>query len=76
VDASSGAVVYRDGAGRECLEAPVLGALPAGVEALEHFEVLEGERFYWSDGRLGPKGRRRGARLMARLPELLTRMMA
>ena len=51
----------RDGTGRLSSEPPLL---PEGVDPLEHFDCLEGQRFYWSDGRRGPKGKR-DARLLA-----------
>lgn len=52
------------GGERWCREAPYLDGLPEGVDPFEYFECVEGERYYWSDGRRGEKGRRDG-RLMA-----------
>ena len=60
----SGRVVYQDEGGRVCHEAPVVDGLPEGVDPWERFEVVDGQRFFWSDGRRGPKGKR-DARLLA-----------
>ena len=60
----SGRVTYVDEGGRACREAPVVEGLPEGVDPWERFEVVDGQRFFWSDGRRGEKGLR-GARLLA-----------
>ena len=58
-----GAVFYADEEGRVMVTPPCVEETPEGVDALERFEVVDGERYYWSDGRRGVKGRR-DARLL------------
>ena len=58
VSPSTGGEIFEEG------EGSLLQGLPEGVDALERFECLEGRRYYWSDGRRGPKGKR-DARLLA-----------
>ncbi len=60
----SGRAVYLDEGGRACHEAPVVEGLPEGVDPWERFEVVDGQRYFWSDGRRREKGQR-GARLLA-----------
>ena len=62
-DPATRTVFYSDEKGRVCLEPPLLEQAE-GVDPLEHFECVDGERFYWSDGRRIAKGRR-NARLLA-----------
>ena len=63
VDPSTGRETFFEAStGRACSTPPLL-VVPEGVDPFEYFECVEGERFYYSDGRRIRKGKR-SARLM------------